>query len=348
MEKIIFASGDYPYFGGAATNIYGLVKYFKSIKYNVIGLILNPIDLTKELYDPENTGCIYHIKNFDNKNKIKEDIIKMLNGFPTNIYIKKAIIGINLKDIFIDTNIYYIFSSVISSEYNFKNIDNELNNIELIPDIIKKISIDNKIIVNSNISKKILLNYNKNTNINIAYTSFLINNNNNIEFFNHYNKIYDNNWDKRKYDIGFVSSCCNRFVKNIKLFNKIITNIKYINNNKIIIGKNSSLYSNSSNTECYDLLEHSDLIEKLKNTKLIIITSFYESLSNLMIESIHYGCNILINDNIGGREFISDNCVANDYDELINKTDILIKKRINCINNNFNYTIDDLKKNLFL
>jgi hypothetical protein len=27
MEKIIFASGDYPYFGGAATNIYGLVKW---------------------------------------------------------------------------------------------------------------------------------------------------------------------------------------------------------------------------------------------------------------------------------------------------------------------------------
>lgn len=46
-----------------------------------------------------------------------------------------------------------------------------------------------------------------------------------------------------------------------------------------------------------------------------------------MIESIMCGCNILISDTIGGREFINNNCVANNLEEFINKTNILKKIR---------------------
>ena len=327
-KKIIFASGDYPFFGGAATNVYALVKYFKSIKYNVIGLILNTLDLKKEIYDPENIGCMYHIQNFDNKNKIKEDIIKMLNGTPDNIYIKKTVIGLNLQTIFQESKFYYILSSVIDSD-KLETIkkDDILNNInELIPDTIKKLTLTEKIIVNSHLSKKILLNYNNKANIDIAYTSFLINSNKYCDFLDLKNKQNDD-WNNRLYDIGFIASCCNRDVKNINLFKQIVNDPQFNNEIKLIIGKNSSDHSHIKNSICFDLLNHDELLEKLKNTKLIIISSIYESLSNLMIESIMCGCNILISDTIGGREFINNNCVANNCEEFIHKANILKKNR---------------------
>jgi len=347
-KRIIFASGDYPFFGGAATNVYALVKYFKFHNYNVIGLILNPIDLTKELYDPENIGCMYHIQNFNNKSKIKEDIIKMLNGIPDNIYIKKTVIGLNLKIIFPESKIYYILSSVIDSD-KLENIkENEVfKNTELIPDVIKKLTLSEKIIVNSHLSKNILLNYNNKANVDIAYTSFLINSNKNYKFLDLKSK-NNNNWNNRVYDIGFIASCCNREVKNIKLFKQIVNNEMFNSDVKLIIGKNSNNYSDIKNSICFDLLKHDEILEKLKNTKLIIISSIYESLSNLMIESINCGCNILISDTIGGREFINDDCVANNIDDFINKASILKKNKINCIKNNFNYTINDLVKGLYL
>lgn len=347
-KRLIFASGDYPFFGGAATNVYALVKYFKLNNYNVIGLILNTLDLKKEIYDPENIGCMYHIQNFDNKSKIKEDIIKKLNGPPDNIYIKKTVIGLNLKIIFPESKIYYILSSVIDSD-KLENIkENEVfKNTELIPDVIKKLTLSEKIIVNSNLSKNILLNYNNKANIDIAYTSFLINSNKYFDFLDLKNK-QNNDWNNRLYDIGFIASCCNRNVKNIKLFKEIVNNEIFNSDVKLIIGKNSSNHSDIKNSICFDLLKHNEVLEKLKKTKLIIISSIYESLSNLMIESIMCGCNILISDTIGGREFINDDCVANNREEFINKANILKKNKINCIKDNFNYTISDLVKGLYL
>jgi glycosyltransferase involved in cell wall biosynthesis len=347
-KRIIFASGDYPFFGGAATNVYALIKYFKFNNYNVIGLILNTSDLKKENYDPENIGCMYHIRNFDNKSKIKEDIIKMLNGIPDNIYIKKTVIGLNLRTIFTESKIYYILSSVIDSDKleNIKKND-VFKNTELIPDVIQKLTLSEKIIVNSELSKKILLNYNNKANIDIAYTSFLINSNKHYDFLNIKNNQNDD-WDNRIYDIGFIASCCNRTVKNIKLFKEIVNNPIFNCDVKLIIGKNSSNHSDIKNSIWFDLLNHDEILEKLKKTKLIIISSIYESLSNLMIESIMCGCNILISDTIGGREFINDNCVANNLNDFINKANILKKNKINCIKDNFNYTINDLVKGLYL
>jgi glycosyltransferase involved in cell wall biosynthesis len=272
----------------------------------------------------------------------------MLNGLPDNIYIKKTVIGLNLKIIFPESKIYYILSSVIDSD-KLENIkENEVfKNTELIPDVIKKLTLSEKIIVNSNLSKNILLNYNNKANIDIAYTSFLINSNKYCDFLDLKNK-QNNDWDNRIYDIGFIASCCNRNVKNIKLFKEIVNNEIFNSDVKLIIGKNSSNHSDIKNSICFDLLKHNEVLEKLKKTKLIIISSIYESLSNLMIESIMCGCNILISDTIGGREFINDDCVANNLNDFIHKANILKKNKINCIKDNFNYTINDLVKGLYL
>ena len=68
----------------------------------------------------------------------------------------------------------------------------------------------------------LLSSINDKLNINIAHTSFIINQNQNFNFLN-LNKIECDvtNWQNRKYDFGFVASDCSRKVKNIELFLKI-------------------------------------------------------------------------------------------------------------------------------
>lgn len=352
-KRILFCYGDYPYFGGAATNSYALVKFMKNQANFVLGVNHNSHELTNSQIDPDNIKQVYHIKEFDNYSKIENDIISKLGGTPNYIFIKKWIIGHHLKKIFLDSNFFYILSSVISSEHEWKeNIeDNNLYDINLIPQSIRDLTFTDKIIANSMLSKKILMNFNSYANVSVAYTSLMINKSKTFKFLEISNKTSE--WESRKYDMCFASSSCDRFVKNINLFKRIASHDNNKNKNKIIIGnnpyfinKNSYNIENPINCEYKNLQEHEELLNILHNVKLVIITSYYESFSNLMIEAIQCGCNILINHNIGGKELINDYCIANNYDEYIEKTDVLCKKSINCLNSNFNYTEEDLYNNL--
>jgi hypothetical protein len=340
--KIIFGSGDYPMFGGAATNIYALSKFINTKhKYKSICIFNYSNFLSKEKLDPDNTNSVYHIKQW-NQSSLKDDIIKILDGVPEIAYIKKCAVGYNLKKIFPKCKIIYILSSVIESE----SIKNNLFDENIIPDSIKCLTYTDTIIVNSKLSKDILYNFNNKVNISIAYTSLLINFEKKFKFIEYKN--INNDWYNRKYDFGFVSSCCNRVVKNINLFLKIISKKKFNNKKSIIIGKNSYIYKFNENTTQYGLLNHNDLLNKLKDIKLIIITSRYESLSNLMFEALDAGCNILINPAIGGSEFINEKCIAFSLDDYIEKADFLTSKKYKCIKNNFNYSEDRLMNDLFL
>lgn len=344
-KKIIFGSGDYPMFGGAATNIYALSKWINTkYKYKSMCIFNYPEFLSKKELDPDDTKSVYHIKHWDQPN-LKYDIIKILNGEPEIAYIKKNNIGGYLKKIFPKCKIIYILSSVIDSE----RVANNLFDKNIIPDSIKSKTYTDKIIVNSKISRDILYNFNNKVDISIAYTSLIINYKKKFKFIKlkNVNKNVNNDWCNRKYDIGFVSSSCDRFVKNIDLFLKIISNKKFNNKKSIIIGKKSDMYKFSENTTQCGLLNHDDLLNKLKNIKLIIISSRYESLSNLMLEALNANCNILINPNIGGGEFINNKCIASSYNEYVEKTDILTSKKYKCIKENFKYSENDLSNDLF-
>jgi len=348
MKKIIFASGDFPLFGGAATNVYALTKWLNSKKdFKAITVINYNLELSIDKLDPHGTGSVYHIQDWKQDN-IKNDIIKYLDGEPDSIYIKKWVVGYYLKLLFPSSKVIYILSSVISSEYDWNNKDKtSLYTEEIIPKCIRDLTFTDKIIANSKISQSILLNFNKNTDVGIAHTSFIINNGKKHSFLELNNNI-DENWKNRQYDICFAASCCNREIKNIKLFIDIITKPQLIEKTKLIVGKNSEQYRNIENCTCFDILHHDDLMIQIKNTKLVIISSHYESLSNFMIESINSGCNVLISDTIGGNEFIVDECIANTESEFLEKAINLLEKQVNCLKNDFSYSEDKLMNDLFL
>lgn len=339
-KKVIFASGDYPFFGGAATNIYALTKWFNSnndFKAICIFNFQNNIEISK--LDPDNTNNTYLITNWNNLDNIKHDILMLLEGEPELIYVKKWILGYYLKKIFPKCKIIYLLSSVISSEIIYKDthVANDMIFDNNIPNCIKELTLTDQIITNSEISKNILLNYNNKTNVRVAYTSLIINKENRFKFINLNCKIDKTNWKNRIYDIGFVSSSCDRSVKNINLFINIINNNKIRNYKKVIIGSDSEKYVGINNCQYFGLLNHDELILKLMNTKLIIITSYYESMSNLMFEALYHGCNILIGKNIGGSEFIVDRCISNTFEDFVDKTLELVNTSVDCLKQNINY-----------
>ena len=347
-KKILFASGDYPFNGGSATNIYMLSLWLNRCTQYDSYCIFNYIHyLDKIQLDPYNCKNVYQIQNWNNK-LIKTELIKFLNGVPDIIYVKKTIVGHKLEVLFPNSTIYYLLSSVLDSEnnwYKYDNINtNYLYNKELIPLSIKVLTENNKkIIVNSNLAKQILLNYNTNVNISIAYTSFV---NNNFNFNNNF--ISDNYWNNRPFDICFISSSCDRSTKNIKLFIDIIKNPQFKDNKKCIIGDNSRQFSYIDNCTCVNRISGCEIIDYLKKTKLVIIPSKYDSMPNVMFEALQSQCNVLISSNVGGTEILVDSCIASSLDEFIQKTSTLIKNKIECINNSFKYSETQLLTDLKL
>ena len=132
---------------------------------------------------------------------------------------------------------------------------------------------------------------------------------------------------KKKYDLIFISSDITRKDKNFDLAYKIFK--IYPNLNKIIIGKNSNNIK-LPNCETYEFLSNNDVLLKLNETKICLITSikdmgpgvFFESIQNLCIPLISYNC---------GYSYNYKYTLSFDFDEWKNKIDELM------INDIFDY-----------
>jgi hypothetical protein len=382
--RVVFACGDYPMFGGAATNAYALTKWVDAMAgYRAICVVANPSGLSQEQLDPDKKGFVCHVQDWESSD-VGSNITELLEGVPDVIYAKKCSVGWCLQGMFPEAKTHYILSSVISSELDWSGKDKSLlQSHETIPKCIRDLTFtDASIVANSEASKRILLNFNSKANIRVAYTSVITNQNGNYTFLELPNArwasgnpdgatclstpgtytvryvpepgppegrlVAGGDWEQREYDIGFASSCCDRSVKNIKLFLDIASASEFRHKQKIVIGRNSQRYKGIHNCTCLDLLDHDLLIARLSSIKLIMITSHYESLSNFMMEAANQGCNVLVSDTVGGSEFIDDRCIAHSKDDFVEKAKTLLREQVECIKSEFDYTERQLFDDLLL
>ena len=101
-KNILFICGDYPGYGGAATNCYELQKYFKSLKHNTFGFYFNyekGVNAKYEKYED------YIIDDMDKCKSI---------DFKPDIIILKSPLNINLKPIF-KCPIYYLIGGIYTN-----------------------------------------------------------------------------------------------------------------------------------------------------------------------------------------------------------------------------------------
>jgi hypothetical protein len=268
-SNILFICGDYPGYGGAATNCNDIQTFFNGKNFNTYAIYFNyQSDYNKKYYTT-------------NKMKIIEQCelsVKLNNlNFKPDIIILKSNIDINLKKIF-NCPVFFlipgIFNNNLDKHYtklNLSQYDEYINH-----NILLNIKNYDAAFTNSSHTKNTLLNVYK-LKTYLFYSGF-------VQYHNNYD-IPTNNFNDRKYTYGIIVSDFNRKIKNIEYSINTVNELSDI----ILIGKNSEKYK-QNNFICIENIEHENLMEYYQNIKYIIQDSFYESCSNVKIEAFMNGC----------------------------------------------------------
>ena len=201
-KNILFICGDYPNYGGAATNCHHLENYYRN--------------------NGHNTYSYYHdYKNID---------INNIN-FKPDIIILKSFIKVDLRKIY-KCPIIYLIGGIYKNQldkYYFDINTKEEQNKYINKSVIEQIKNSDYSFSNSIHTQEILKNY-YNLDTELFYSSF-------IQFKNK-EIMVDTNFMNRKYDYGLIVSNFDRKIKNIEKSIRYLKNKK----NVVLIGKNSNKY----------------------------------------------------------------------------------------------------------
>tara|TARA_B110000971_G_C20038478_1_gene515971 strand:+ start:619 stop:3873 length:3255 start_codon:yes stop_codon:yes gene_type:complete len=277
----LFISGDIPGYGGAATNIYEIFKYYKQ-KYACCSLFISNF-INKNKFENEEIDLF--ITNTYNIYSTVSKILKIIEPYNNVIIIYKIhnTITTIIEPYFKQKNIkkiIYLCSGLSSLSTHYKKYLCVNNNhpVKIIESDLIPIEKSDITIVNSNITHKFLKKYTK-KDIKIVNTSIIFKN------------INVNN--KFKNDIIFSSSSYKRIIKNSKLAVKVFSHPSLINLKKIIIGSDfpNDIHNIKNLIYINKNIDHPDFLELLKNTKIVFIPSYYDSSPNILYEAI---CNSVI------------------------------------------------------
>lgn len=304
-EKILFICGDYPGYGGAATNCDKIQDFFIENGFKTFAIYFNYNGEKNKAVDSNNKYKIINEKNLKNE-------LEKMSFKPDIIILKNSINNFNIKSIF-KCPIIFLIPGIFKNnldKYYYELTKNEYDNY-INYNTIKQIEQSDISFCNSLHTKEILLkNYNLKTYL--FYSSF-------VSFYGQQID-KDDKWDLRKYDYGLIVSNFDRKIKNIE------KSIEFLKDktNVILIGINSSRYQKYG-FKCLELVDNEKMNWYYKQIKYIVQDSFYESCSNVKIESFFNGCEI----------YSSKECELIKY--IINKNEIInsIKKNIYmiCFNN---------------
>ena len=339
-HKIIVASTQYPFYGGAATNAYALIKFFRSYGYRTAGLF---IEDARNPVNPDNLEGIFSIPTYDAPvNRLAEYVYRYLGGTPNVMLGKNYQAPITLKRMFPNEASGYLVAGCpqmaelakqgISLQRSLKENKSLINAEEN-----QCIKITNVIIPNNPIGHKILmLNYNNDKRIcSPVDTSFAMNN---------YN-IEKKPFKDRKYDISFVCSRFDREVKNSELAIKLMNDTLFRKSKKIVIGKMANAFNGTENLTIEGFINDSNrILSILNDTKVLICTSYYDASPNVVKEAIICGCNVLMSKNCGWYEKYPKEFVCEDVYEIEEWKD-----KLNYLINNdveFSYDIEKEKEKI--
>jgi glycosyltransferase involved in cell wall biosynthesis len=341
--KIVISSTQYAGYGGAATNVYQLIKLFRNQGYRVAGLFLNHIkNKDDSKLDPDNIGNIfgyYYDDEYEQKidpNITVNSIIRYLDGKPDICLAKNYVAPIFTKQFF-NCYICYLVSGINHFRLFFPKITGleVLNNDFMIKNewvIDKEVESNtkcDKIICNSQITRNIFKK---------IYPNFINKIGNVVDTTSAYKSVTIKDCYK-KYDIVVVCSNLTRKCKNNLFLIDILRHSSLARYSKIIIGKNNRKFKNIPNSECPGLLSHTQTVEMMSKAKILLFPSFFDSNSNTVREAYNHKCLPLISKNIGFCELFPEELVCKSFNKyewyikllhlLQNYENILHKTNIN-------------------
>jgi hypothetical protein len=265
-KNILFICGDYPNYGGSATNCYMLQKFYKNKGHYTFGIYFNYKDDKNKKYDENDE---YHIVD----NNLLVNKLMHLHFIP-DLCILKSPTNINLRK-YLKCKIFYCIGGIYKNSLNdyYYNMKSPTNINMNVINMIKNVDLS---FCNCEMTHDYIYNMFKLKTC-IFYSTF-------VPYYRKY-VIPDINFNNRKYDYGLIVSDFNRPIKNVT---RSINFLKK-QQNVILIGKNSTAYKWDGAT-AIDLVDHDTVLSYYKQIKYIVNDSFYESCSNVLIEALFNGC----------------------------------------------------------
>ena len=334
--NILVASVDTPYIGGSGSNAYRTIKSLrKDPTMNVIGLFL---DNTNNNLDPDKIGGLLRLKfnkanmieyNFD---RIRKMIYNRYNICKIDlIYAKNYKTVIVCKKLFPSAKVIFSpsgsrFYSIYSAENGYKTYGDLMDDIDddcidynytryddihkyLEEDIhIETVSMEkcDTILTNSfityNLLKKLYSKFSHKLYHPISLSNIYTPNN--IEH------------EIKNIDIIFCAYNWKRKVKNPQMVRNIINHSQMKNYNIEVIGQCPDIISNKilyPNVKFLGECDQKTVMEKLQKSKVYVVTSFYDSNPNTVIEALSCKCKIVMSTNVGQYENFTDNYIIHDY-----------------------------------
>ena len=300
--NILIVSTQYPNYGGGATLAYKLHEYL--LKNNIKSYCLF-LDKNYKLKNPANLN---NVEMIDYTLNIDIDEIKNKIGNPDLIIGFNYVAPYFIKSIYPNTKIaYYLTGSKYISDsgintYHFIN-RKEKQLDEIFKEELKTIQNVEYVIPNSYLMENVYSDiyqhyYNKLENIiSLEYLFY-----ENIEIS-----------EEKIYDLLIVSSRYDRSVKNIELAKSIFESEDLKELKKCCVGKFSEKYIKDKNTTHLGFIDDSNIDKIMQKSKLIIITSRFESMSITLIKAIKNKCLVLTNHNVGGSYLIDNFYIMNDF-----------------------------------
>lgn len=362
--KIGIFTTQLPYDGGASTLAFDIYKYF--IKNNLDTKIcffikkkklqsIKEIDKKDTILSDEN---VYILPNREKLIKKYSNITDELSHFNLVIAINYGVVSLIKK--FYNNNILYLIvgspeltlgnNSPVSNSISYNNFINSNSDINDLEDNInvkmnkESLNSSHIIIANSLHTKKLYDKIYKDYSLKIFYIG-------SIECEIYKNKYYLNDninyntdyYKNRKYDLICISSNWNRIVKNINLVYNIYKNLPTLN--KVIIGLQNKNYNFTKipNTLVLGNLKNEIVHKFLSESKILIMTSFFESASISILEAIINGCKVLTSTNVAMSSILQNDCICKDIYDIMEWL-----SKIYYLNKNNNITYNYPSKTNFL
>jgi glycosyltransferase involved in cell wall biosynthesis len=328
MAKIIVSSTQYPYYGGSATNSYALIKFLRAGNHKVVGLFFTD---EKVDVDPDKIGGIWQVKNNKGSHNLVRKLTRgYLGGSPSIVFGKNYAAPVMSKGLFPSARIIYL---VTGSPQMIEASNDNLSAKKYLKrkgsPIVHKPEKDcivrsDLVVPNSQMARRLLVkNYGEMEKFYSPIDTSLAFNRKSLSSVP---------FHKRKTDILFICSNLSRKVKNAELARRIFSNPLFSEANKTVIGLNSGKFRNISKTTCRGLLPHNKVIDEIKDSKLVVCTSYYDASPNVIKEALMCESNILISKNCGWSELYPEEFVCNDVysiKEWVIKANRLISGNIN-------------------
>ena len=327
-KNIVISSTQYAGYGGAATNAYQLIKYFRKNNYNVFGVFFhNELNVN---YDPDNIGGVYLYPYKYDKKQIIMDSFQYLNASPDICIVKNYLAPQFCKDIF---NCYtvYLVSGINHFRlfYPLKSATEVLDENFIIDKIFQQEIITNtladKIILNSNLTKKLFIK------IYPQFVNKIVN-----EIVDTTFAIQKHELQNKSYDIIVSCSILTRKDKNNLFLIDVLTDKRLDKYTKIIIGSDNNLFNSISNSLILDIQPHYNSIDYLNKSKILLFPSLFDSNSNTIREATFHNCMPIITRNVGFNELFPSYLICDTFEieEWVNKIIYALENYDEIVRNN--------------